>query len=466
MDEHNYDLQDKLRALKKYRWLIFNFFFFAGVIAAVVSFIVTPTYQAETVLRIHQPHGVETALVDTRQGSTDTSKQLMTTYSDIIKSRGVVEKMLDKAGYTGDDKPVYEDMLRRIAIQIGKENELLTVRVQADNPEEAQKLANLLTTTFMERLTSLVRAEQKDVRIFIGDRLATAKQDLEKAEQALADYKKNEKAVSLSDKTRSMVDWQTAVTRLAAENRVAGAAAQARVSNANRELSSENAGVVADNSLIQQYKSKLADQEIELVGLLTKYNDLHPRVVTAKAGIEETKAKLNAEVIKVVNAEAPSMNPAHQLVLQNKIQAQAELAAMNAQQGAIAGVMAQSEQELAALPAKEQGLAKVTRDASVAQEVYTMLARRHEEAKISEVMQSTDVQVVDMASTPVLPIKPAKKLNVVVASLLGLVLGIGTAFVLSHVRRTVDNVEDVRRFLGIPVIASIPTYGPGKKPKK
>ena len=466
MVDNNYELQDKIRAIKKYRWLIFNCFFFAGVIAAVVSFMMTPTYQADTVLRVHQPKGVETALLGNRPNSTDTSKQLMSTYADIIKSRGVVEAVIEKANYPASNKPAYEDMARRITTQIGKENELLTVRVQANDPEESQKIANLLTTTFIERLTSLVRAEQKDVRVFIGDRLIAAKQDLERSEKAVADFKRDEKAVSLQDKTRSLVDWQTAVTRLSAENRVSLASAQARVSNASRELASENAGVFADNSLIQQYKSRLADQQIELVSLMTRYNDLHPRVVTAKAGIEETKASLNSEITKVVNSEAPSMNPVHQIILQNKIQAQAEMAAMNAQQSAIAGVMADSEKELASLPAKEQGLARVTRDAAVAQEVYTMLARRHEEAKISEVMQSTDVQIVDLATTPSLPVKPAKKLNIVVASLLGLLLGTGIAVVLSGIRRTVDNAEDVKRFLDLPVIASIPTYGSAERTKQ
>ncbi len=470
MDKMNYDLQDKVRILKKYKWFIFNWFFFAGIIAAVVSFMMTPTYESETLLRVHQARGVEASLLSNAPvlSSTagETSRQLMATYAEVLKSRGVVESVIEKANFPADDKPSYEVMIKRITIQPVKDTELLSVKVQANSQEEAKKLSGLLAATFNDRLTSLVRSEQKAVRTFIAARLDESKQELDRAERALADYKRENKAVGLTDKTRSLVDWQTAISRLSAESRVAMASAQARITNSERELAGQNVGVMADNPLIQQYKGRLADQQIEMATLLTKYNDQHPKVIAARTTIEDTKALLNAEIVKVVNSEAPSISPVHQLVLQNKIQAQAESAATSAQQGAIARIMAEGEQEMASIPDKEQGLAKVSRDASVAQDIYAMLARRHEEAKISEVMQPTDVQVVDLATASTLPVKPAKTLNIIVASLLGLLVGTGVAVVLGTMRRTIDTAEDVRRYLDLPVIASIPTYGSEPKQKK
>jgi len=462
MEEKNYELQDKIKTIKKYKWLIFNCFFFAGVIAAVVSFMLTPTYESETTLRVHQSLSVLSNTLPIN----DTSNKLMATYAEILKSRGVVETTIEKANFPVDKKPIYEDMLKRITVQMLKDTELLSVKVQASNPEEAKKLSGLLAASFDDRLTALVRAEQKGVRNFIGARLEESKQELAKAEQALADYKRDQKAVALTEKTRALVDWQTAINRLSADNRVAIVSAQARVGSAEQQLAGENVGVVADNPLIQQYKGKLADQKVEMAGLLAKYNDQHPKVLAVQATIEETRAGLNTEISKVINSEAPSLNMVHQLVLQNKILAQSEIAATGAQQSAIARILAEGEQELANLPAKEQGLAKVTRDATVAQDLYTMLAKRYEEAKISEVMQPTEVQVVDLAATSVNPVKPAKALNIIVASLLGLLIGIGTAVVLGTVNRTIDNAEDVRRYLDLPVIASIPAYGPEEKREK
>jgi len=235
-------------------------------------------------------------------------------------------------------------------------------------------------------------------------------------------------------------------------------AAKAKASSATNQLNKEKPGFVADSPLIQQYKGKLAELEVQQVTLAQKFTDKHPEVMGIRAAIEETKAKLNIEATRVVSADSPSANPVHIALLQSKIQAEAEIAAGNAQQVAIQGVIAQSEKELNKLPAKEQGLARVMRDAMVAQEIYVMLAKRHEEARISEVMQPTDVQVIDVAVAPTNPISPNKKLNIMIAGILGLVIGLGLAFILEYMNTTVKTVEDVKQYLDLPVLGSIPDF--------
>ena len=81
--------------------------------------------------------------------------------------------------------------------------------------------------------------------------------------------------------------------------------------------------------------------------------------------------------------------------------------------------------EIAKLPQTQQGYLQVKRDADVAQEIYVMLAKRLEEAKVAEVMVPTEVQVVDEATLPDKPIKPRKLLTLVLALFLGLFGGTG-----------------------------------------
>jgi len=223
-------------------------------------------------------------------------------------------------------------------------------------------------------------------------------------------------------------------------------------------LAAEKPGFVADSPLIQQYKGKLADLEVQLVTLSQNFSEKHPQVMSTRAAIIETKAKLNVESARVLNAEAPSMNPIHLGLLQGRIEGEADIAAASAQKEAISKIVADSEKELNKLPAKEQGLVRVMRDATVAQEIYVMLAKRHEEARISEVMQPTDVQVIDVAAIPVKPISPKKTFNVIIAAALGLFIGLGLAFISEYMNRTVKSVEDVRDYLNLPVLGSIPHF--------
>lgn len=459
VDETTIDLRDIIKILKKRSRLILSVFAFAVVAAAIISLLIPPTYEAETTVRVKQPKGLANSLLgDLPVGNAAGTKQLMSTYAEILKSRTVLQEVIDRTQADKEKPPTYEDMLKIITTLPVKDTEILKIKVQAKSPEEAQLVANTLVDTFIGRLTGLVRSEQKTVREFIGDRLKESKAELEKAESSLEKYKREQKIVSPTDETKAMVDKLTTIGKLAADNRITAATAQAKLGIANQQLASEKSGFVADSPLIQQYKSKLADLEVQLVSLSQNYTDQHPQVMAAKAAIGETRTKLNAEIERVVTDNAPSMNPIHQGLLQSKIQSETEIAAASAQKQALDRIMTESEQDLTKLPAKEQGFVKVMRDAQVAQEIYVMLAKRHEEARISEVMEPTDVQVIDVAIAPEKPIKPKKTLNVLIAAILGLFAGTGLAFALEYLNKTIRNAEDVRHYLDLPVLGSIPDF--------
>ncbi|GMB01651.1 GNVR domain-containing protein [Pelosinus sp. IPA-1] len=459
MEETTIDLKEIIKTIKKRRNLIRNVFAVMVITTVVVSFLIPPTYEAETTLRVKQPKGLaDSLLADLPIGSSNDTKLLMNTYAEILKSRSVVESVINKTQADKQDIPDYDEMLKRISTLPVKDSELLKIKVTAKSAEEAQVVANTLVDTFTERMTLLVRSEQSEVRKFIGERMVESKKELEKAENLLQKYKTDENIAAPTEETKAIVERLSAINKLSAENTVALAAAQAKVSSVNRELAEEKPGFVADSPLIQQYKGKLADLEVQLATLSQNFTDKHPQVMSTRAAIIETKAKLNTESARVLNAEAPSMNPIHLGLLQGKIEAEAEIAAGSAQKEAISKIVADGEKILNKLPAKEQGLIRVMRDATVAQEIYVMLAKRHEEARISEVMQPTDVQIIDVAAMPVKPISPKKTLNVIIAAALGLFTGLGIAFMTEYMNRTVKSVEDVRDYLDLPVLGSIPHF--------
>lgn len=459
MEESTLDLRDIIKTIKKRQKVIVYTFIGFVSLAALTSFIWPPTYESETNLRVKQPKGLaDSLLADLPMGNASATKQLMSTYAEILKSRTVIQEVIDKTQSSKEEVPNYDDMLKRITTQPVKDTEILRVKVTAGTPEEARMLTDTLVNTFNGRLSMLARSEQSTVRQFIGDRLKDSKVDLEKAEADLQKYKTTQKITDPDVETKALVDALSNINKLAAENAVTMAAAQGQLANAKQQLAAEKPGFIADNPLIQQYKTKLAELEVSLVELTQKYTDKHPQVLATRAAIQETEKKITVEASRVINAEAPSMNPIHQGLLQNQIMAEAQIAASNAQQAAINHISQDSEQDLSRLPVKEQGLAKVMRDVAVAREIYIMLAKRHEEARISEVMQPTDVQVIDVATLPDEPIRPKKALNIVIAAILGLFIGTGTAFALEHMNRSIRTPEDVQQYLDLPVLGSIPHF--------
>jgi succinoglycan biosynthesis transport protein ExoP len=465
LDENTLDLKDLLRIFKKQRWLILYVFLIAVICATIFSFMLPQIYQAETTIRVKQSQGLASSLLANMPTSNPLlAKQQMSTYAEIMKSRTVLEQVIQRI-YSepkdGEKIPTYQEIMERITTSPVKDTEILKIQVEGRDPQDTALLANTLVNTFMDRITYLVRSEQKIVREFIGERLEESKRELERAETALEVYKREQKIVAPDSETKSLVDRLSGINQLKAENNVEMASVKARLDSVNRQLSEEKPEYIAENALIQQYKSNLSDEEVQLVGLLQKYTNKYPDVIALRASIAETKERLNAEIARVINTEASSMNTVHQGLIKSKMQAEAEMAAAVAQKDALNRIIAEDEVVIAALPAKEQGFVRVTRDATVAQAIYTMLANRYEESRISEVMQPTDVQVIDAAIAPDIdkPIKPKKKMNILIAAFLGLFAGTGLAFALEYLNRTISNVDDVKYYLDLPVLGSIPDFG-------
>ncbi|HBE81142.1 MAG TPA: lipopolysaccharide biosynthesis protein, partial [Firmicutes bacterium] len=293
---------------------------------------------------------------------------------------------------------------------------------------------------------------------FIDNYLVNAKQDLDQAEQALEKFKRDQRITAPDEETKALLDRVSGMNQLKAENSITLAAAQAKLEAANRELSPGKNEFIPDSPLIGQYKAKLADLEVELVGLLHNNGEDNPQVVATRTEIEDVRAKLNAEISRVMNTEGSSMNPVYQNLLQGKLQASLDIAAANAQGAALKKITASAEEEISKLPAREQELVRLMRNVSLTQEIYVMLMKRRGEAKISELMVPTDVQIVDRAVLPDRPAKPNKRLNILVAAILGLFAGVGLAFWLEYLNASIYTADDVHNYLNLPVLGNIPDF--------
>ncbi len=78
--------------------------------------------------------------------------------------------------------------------------------------------------------------------------------------------------------------------------------------------------------------------------------------------------------------------------------------------------------------------------------------------KVADIMKLENVQVIDKAFTPSAPVKPNVRFNVAVAALLGLVVSLGLVFLIEYMDNTIKTPEDVEKYLGLPVIATIPRF--------
>lgn len=72
------------------------------------------------------------------------------------------------------------------------------------------------------------------------------------------------------------------------------------------------------------------------------------------------------------------------------------------------------------------------------------------------VYNAGEIKIMDKGEIPKSPIKPRKSLNIAIAFLLGLIISIGLSFLLEFMDSTVKTQDDIKRYLDLPVLGTIP----------
>ncbi|MDK8640202.1 YveK family protein [Niallia taxi] len=81
------------------------------------------------------------------------------------------------------------------------------------------------------------------------------------------------------------------------------------------------------------------------------------------------------------------------------------------------------------------------------------------EKEVKDLMQVDNVNILPLADDQEnqSPVSPNPPLNIVIAAVVGLIFGVGLAFLLEYLDNTVKNEQDIEKLLGLPVLGAITT---------
>ena len=78
--------------------------------------------------------------------------------------------------------------------------------------------------------------------------------------------------------------------------------------------------------------------------------------------------------------------------------------------------------------------------------------------QIGGIMKIDNVSVIDRAVVPDEPFKPRPLMNMAIATVLGLMIGLGLIFLLEYLDNTIKTPDDVQNHLGLPILSGIPHF--------
>ncbi|TYZ24851.1 GumC family protein [Selenomonas ruminis] len=353
-------------------------------------------------------------------------------YIELMKSRRVLEPIIDEIEWPDDKKPDAKAFAKKnLKIENTKQTNLITVTATGRTPEEAQLISQGVVDNFLTMQTENSQQTQSLLVTFLNDRIENAKQEADDAAAKLAAFQKEHKLYSPSDQAKLAIEQLNAYDKTIGEMQVAQKSAQAQYDVATQKLGEQKAGAASyninDNSTVQSIRAQIVAKEVELVGLRQKYTDNHPDVIAAKNQLAQLQQALSDEVGAVVGSNAASLNAAQMEILKNQAVAQAEASAATASEEAIKAKKSEKEAEIGKLPDAMMNYIQLESDAKIKQQIYLSLVQQCEQDKIQEAMESMDIQIIDAANLPDedKPAAPRKMLIAIIGFVIGCLISFG-----------------------------------------
>src|SRR6266581_4140301 len=346
----------------------------------------------------------------------------------------------------GGDRELSQRVLERFQDQLTVDpvnrSRLVTVRFDSRDPELAARVVNTLVADYVDQsLEARWQATQKAAE-WLTQQLVGVKAKLEKSEDELQTYARRNGLVFLeTDKGASqnvanerLQQLQEQLTKAQAERY--GKEALYRLVQTGEY---ESLPGVFENKLIQDLSERLAELKREHAQLSTTFNADYPRVKEIQSQIDEIEGSLGEERKRAADRIANDYSAA--VHRENLVQQ----------------ALGEQQKQVSLIAEKSVQYNILKREVDTNKQLYEGLLQRLKEAGVSASLKASNIRIVDSAEPPARPVKPRIPLNLAVAALLGLGLGISTAFLQERLDDTLKGADDVERLFGLSALALIPS---------
>ena len=406
IQEEEIDLREYINVLLKRKGVIILIFLIAVITAALVSyFYLKPVYEASTILMISKPkYQVE---LEPKIQTQFTPEVSLATYESLIKDREIEEEVIKKLNL---NQPPYEltpdNLQGMIAIESLKNTNLIKMNLQTGDPKLAKDIANVWAALFVEKNKDLNLQESKESQEFIEEQLKISSQNLSKIEEEIREFNETNKIEIV-------------------ENEIKGKAA--KILNYDLRLADIKLSLQKETARKEQVIIALNEQDkvLKLSKSITEDQFFHQLISNI------TNDNFNNINLTYVSEET---NPIYYNLVQQLISTDISINSLQAEEKQlkenIDDYWERIENLKQELAQEKLTQSRLEREYDTAKGVYDILSQKNEEVKIAVATESGLVKIASLAYEPRAPIKPNKKLNILIAGVLGLFVGIFVAFFL------------------------------------
>jgi succinoglycan biosynthesis transport protein ExoP len=347
-----------------------------------------------------------------------------------------------------DDQLIDAVLAHLDASTLGR-SQVLSVQASSRDPVVAAAIANTLADVYLASEKGLKAADSNRIEDYLAGRIAELRAQVEKSDRAVAEYRQK---YGLYQGTNASVTSEqlTALNTQLIDAQTAKAEADSRLSEAmalkNRGLAGDSLPDVLNSPVIQQLRAQQAEAERNLAQLSATYGPKHPKIVDARAAMEDIRAKIEAEIGRIVDGlrhQAATAGARYAALQKNFDSAKTQ-----------AGGVSEQSIDLQALE----------REATVNSNLLEAMLNRAKETFGRAEVEQPDARLISPAAPPQRPSYPPKTLIVLLGTLAGVLLGVWAALMRESTDRTFRRADEVEQATGLPVMSMVPNLRGGTQP--
>lgn len=446
------ELREIVALLWNGKWWIAGFVFAGLALSLAYAFLATPVYRADAMIQIQQQNSSLSAL----GGQSDILSSLFGANSQaqaeiqIMTSRAVIDPVIHKMNLDVAVKDVPYG-----AVDIGEfkvpsrwYDKKLTLRSQGNDAftlsdPDGRKLISGRVGEAAHTASGEVAIKVTTLNLAKGESATLVRQPVQKTFSGIS---KHLNAVEMGHDT-GIVQMSLLGTHPAHVRSVLNALVQQYL---NQNVSAYSAQARRSLRFVNKQLPDLKKQMNQAEDRLTSYQVSHNTVninEQAKALLQEFNT-LEGELTQLQLAEAAlgqqytRKYPAYAAIEQQKSNVQKRIKTL--------------EDRIDNLPKDEQGYVRLKRDAEVYTKLYTTLLGKEQDLRVAAAGTVGSARVVDDAVTPIRPVKPNKRLIVILGFMLGLGLGIGAIFLRRALSGGLSDAVEIEQQFGVPMYAVVP----------
>lgn len=407
--EDEIDIRQLIETLFRGKWIVAAITAVALITSGVISFFaIPPTYEATVTLLANQPSVTaprdRTTAEQVLEAMSSYPPLTVQTHKSQLRNSEVLQRAIAKLGLEED----VHSLRNNVKTDVVKDTSLVTLTVSYRDPETAARIANAIAEEYVAFMNEVYESQVARAREFTAQQIEVESEALKKALDDLKQFLQEPMtSEQLADEVRSKLSLLTEYKTKRMSAQLEATALQAEISRAKEELANTPPVLVTTKSIandpyLQQLAAELGRTDVlNLSGLKMETEEVNPVAVSLRQKIADNEI---------------------QLARLNKM--------LNEYERAIEALEKDLNQLQAALAEKEVAERQLREQLSILQEAHSALAKQREQTRITEASKVLEkmITIVERAIPPTAPSRPRKLLNMAVAGVLGLMVGVFAVF--------------------------------------